>query len=193
LLAVRYASQGQRLGRKLVIEVCRDAAWHNVSAARAAIRVENIASQKTFESAGFTTDRKVHEFLLWTPGFSDGSDVCPKNVAFLPVDTLTYRGLWIEGLVSEGLTAKEQRAVVRAARSVVARESRLNAGAVVSKDATHLLPTDLRDQASVQGEYYWFVKRMSRGTEIEKSLCINDSRAGTGQRRRDRRIARRDC
>lgn len=161
LLAVRRASQGQRLGRKLVLAACQDAARHNASVARAAIRVENVASQKAFEYAGFETDRRSHELLLWAPKSSAAPNVCPKSVTLLPVDTLTYRGLWIEGLACAGLTAREQRGVVKAARSMVARESRLNAGAVIPKDMAHLLPSDLRNQASVQGEYYWFVKRMS--------------------------------
>jgi N-acetylglutamate synthase-like GNAT family acetyltransferase len=158
LLAVRRASQGQHMGRKLVLAVCQDAARHDVSVARAAIRVDNVASQKAFEYAGFATDQRVHELLLWTPKLGDAPDVHPKDVVLLLVDTVTYRGLWIEGLTSAGLTAKEQRGVVKVARSVVAREGRLNAGAVIPKDEVHLLPTDLRNQASVHGEYYWFVK-----------------------------------
>jgi hypothetical protein len=159
LLAVRRASQGQSLGRKLVLAACQDAARHNVSVVRAAIRVENIASQKAFEYAGFETDQRSHELFLWDPEFGNALAVCPQAVTLLPVDTLTYRGLWIEGLACAELTAGEQHGVVKVARSVVARENRLNTGAVISKDAVHLLPTDLRDQASVHGKYYWFVKK----------------------------------
>ena len=158
LLAVRRVSQGQRLGRKLVLAVCQDAARHDVSVTRAAIRVENIASQKAFEYAGFATDQRSHELLLWTPESGDASDVCPDSVTLLPVDTLTYRGLWIEGLTCTELTEGEQHGVLKVARSVVAREGRLNTGAVIPKDATCLLPSNLRNQASVHGEYYWFVK-----------------------------------
>jgi L-amino acid N-acyltransferase YncA len=161
LLAVRRASQGQRLGRKLVLAVCQDAVRHDVSVARAAIRVDNVASQKTFEYAGFVTDRRTHELLLWTPEPGSALAFRPNGVTLLPVDTLTYRGLWIEGLTCAGLTAEEQRGVVKVARSVVTREDRLNAGAVIPKDAVHLLPTDLRNQASVHGEYYWFIKKPS--------------------------------
>lgn len=159
LLAVRRANQGQHLGRKLVLAVCQDAVRHDVSVARAAIRVDNVASQKAFEYAGFAADRRAHELLLWTPKLGDAPDVHPKDVLLLPVDTVTYRGLWIEGLTSAGLTAKEQRGAVEEARSAVAREGRLNAGAVIPKDEVHLLPMDLRNQASVHGEYYWFIKK----------------------------------
>jgi ribosomal protein S18 acetylase RimI-like enzyme len=160
LLAARRASQGQRLGQKLVTAACRDIARHNVSVVRAAIRVDNIASQRSFENAGFATDRRIHELLLWTPKLGDGPDICPRDVALVPVDTVTYRGLWIEGLTSAGLGAELQRDVVRTARSMVARKERLTTGAVVPVDEAHLLAADLRNQASVYGEYYWFVKRL---------------------------------
>jgi len=158
LLAVKHVSRGRRLGQKLVLVACQDAARHSVSVARAAIRADNVASQRTFENAGFATDRRVHQLLLWTPRFGDSPDVCPRDVTLLPVDTVTYRGLWVEGLTSAGLGAELQRDVVRTARSVAAREERLNTGALIPADEARLLAADLRDQAGVHGEYYWFVK-----------------------------------
>ena len=160
LVAVRRASQGQRLGQRLVTKACQDARIHNVSIARAIVRVNNIASQKTFENAGFTTDWRIHKLLLWTPDPSDNPIAYARNVTLLPMDTLTYRGLWIEGLTSEGLTIEEQRQAVKTARSMIARDGRLNTGALIPVDEEHLLATDLRETASVHGEYYWFVKPM---------------------------------
>ncbi|MBL7062706.1 MAG: GNAT family N-acetyltransferase [Anaerolineae bacterium] len=158
LVAVRRASQGQHLGQRLVAKACQDARMHNVSVARAIVRVDNIASQRTFENAGFTTDWAIHKLLLWTPKSSDNPIDVANSVALLPMDTLTYRGLWIEGLTWEGLTTAEQRQAIRAARSMVAKDGRLNAGALIPIDEEHLLATDLRDEARVHGEYYWFIK-----------------------------------
>ncbi|MCK4316745.1 MAG: hypothetical protein KAX24_13335, partial [Anaerolineae bacterium] len=118
-------------------------------------------SQKTFENAGFTTDWRIHKLLLWTPDPSDNPIAYARNVTLLPMDTLTYRGLWIEGLTSEGLTIEEQRQAVKTARSMIARDGRLNTGALIPVYyEEHLLATDLRETASVHGEYYWFVKPM---------------------------------
>lgn len=158
LVAVRRASQGQRLGRRLVIKACQDARMHNVSVARAIVRVDNIASQKTFKNAGFTTDWRIHKLLLWTPASSGDPIDDANNVTLLPMDTLTYRGLWIEGLTWEGLTTKDQRQAVRTSRSMVAKDGRLNAGALIPIDEEHLLATDLRDEARMHGEYYRFIK-----------------------------------
>jgi len=160
LVAVKRASQGQHLGQKLVMKACQAATIHNVSVARAIVRVNNIASQKTFENAGFTTDWRIHKLLLWTPDPSDNPIAYARNVTLLLMDTLTYRGLWIEGLTSEGLTIEEQRQAVKTARSMIARDGRLNTGALIPVDEEHLLATDLRETASVHGEYYWFVKPM---------------------------------
>lgn len=156
LLAVRHASQGHGLGQRLIRRVYQDAARQDVALARAAIRVENVPSQRAFERAGFSTDGQVYHLLLWSPQRVDVLAACPQGVSLLPVDTLTYRGLWIEGLA--GLPHAEQRCVVRTARATIARENRLNTGALISADDEHLLAPDLRDEAKLQGEYCWFVK-----------------------------------
>jgi hypothetical protein len=126
--------------------------------------VDNIASQRAFERVGFATDGEVYRLLLWPPKRATTTDwatteerATTEGRPYVVVDTLTYRGLWIEGLGA--MTTGEQRAVVAGARSIVAREKRLNTGAVVPADKEHLLPPDLRDEAQVQGEYYWFVRR----------------------------------
>ena len=160
LVAVRRASQGQRLGQRLVTKACQDARIHNVSVTRAIVRVNNVASQKTFENAGFVTDRRIHKLLLWTSESSDNPIASAKNVTLLPMNTLTYRGLWIEGLISEGLTVEQQRSAVRTARSMITSDGRLNTGALIPVDEEHLLAADLREMASVHGEYYWFAKPM---------------------------------
>lgn len=77
------------------------------------------------------------------------------------MDTLTYPGLWTKGLTSKEVTTAEQRQAVKTARSVVAREGRRNTGALIPVDEEHLPAIDLRNQAKMHGEYYWFVKPSS--------------------------------
>ena len=157
LVAVRPDSQGRGLGQRLIAAVFGDAARHDVAWARALIRVDNVASKRAFEKVGFVTDDEVQRLLLWPPERANMEErATTRDCPYVVVDTLTYRGLWIEGL--EDMTPDEQRAVVVGARSIVAREERLNTGAVVPADKEHLLAPDLRDEAQVQGEYYWFVK-----------------------------------
>lgn len=156
LVAVRQDSQGQGLGTQLIRRICEVGASNEVSLARALIRVENIASQRVFEKVGFTTDGQLHHLLLWTPEPGAVPIPCFPGLTLLPVDTLTYRGLWIEGL--EKLTASKQRSVIEAARAIVARDGRLNTGTLIPVEKQHLLAMDLRNEAKIHGEYYWFVK-----------------------------------
>lgn len=157
LVAVRPDSRGNGLGGRLIRQAYQDGAGRGVALARALIRVDNLPSQRAFQRVGFTTDRQVHHLLLWPPGTIDVPAPCPQSVSLVPVDTLTYRGLWIEGLTRVSPT--EQRSAVRIARARIAREDRLNTGSLVPSSEEDLLTPDVRDQAKLHGRYYWFVRR----------------------------------
>lgn len=159
LVAVRPDQQGRGLGKRLIRRAGEDAVKQGVAVTRALIRVSNSPSQKAFERAGFATDRRVHHLLLWSPKVAEGPAPCLEDVSLSPVETLTYRGLWIERL--EEIAASKQRLVVDAARAIAARENRLNTGAVIPADKNHLLAADLCSQAELQGDYYWFIKHSS--------------------------------
>jgi N-acetylglutamate synthase-like GNAT family acetyltransferase len=158
LLAVRPASQGQRLGQQMVEAACWDAQELTVPFARAAIRVDNIASQKTFTRAGFKTDEQVHKLLLWSPAHDGSPIIYGGSVTFVPVNTLTYRGLWLEGLTTYKVDKQEQRKAVQIARSLIAWEGRHNIGAMIPAEEYHRLAPDLLEAAQLQGEYYWYTK-----------------------------------
>jgi ribosomal protein S18 acetylase RimI-like enzyme len=163
LLAVRRVSQGQRLGQKLVEAACRIAQEKKANIARAAIRVDNIASQRTFENAGFTTNREVHRLLVWPPDGSGGSIIYGGSVRFVAVNTVTYRGLWLEGLTAYNVDEEEQRNAVRMARSIITWEGRDNTGAMIPAIGSHRLAPDLREAAEMHGEYHWFCKTLHGG------------------------------
>ena len=139
---------------------CQDPRAQQAHIARAAIRIDNVASQKTFRNAVFATDWEVHKLFLWTPAL-EGPNIYAGDIIFVPVDTVTYRGLWLEGLTSGRASEREQRSALRMARAIIAWEQRLNTGALIPTSEEHLLPFDLREEASVHGKYYWFVKPMT--------------------------------
>jgi len=159
LIAVRPGQQGEGVGQRLIRQACRGAARQEAAVARALIRLSNIPSQRAFQRAGFATDRQGYLLLLWSSRPVEGSTTRPNDVSLLPVDTLTYRGLWIEGL--EKLAVGRQRLVVDAARSIAAREKRSNTGALIPNDKEHLVAADLRSQAKLHGAYYWYVRHGS--------------------------------
>lgn len=160
LLAVRPAARGRRLGQPLVEAACADERARDVPVARAAIGVDNVASQNTFENAGFTTDGEGHRLLVWTPVRDNGSVVYGGSVALVPVETLTYRGLWLEGLTASSVDQDEQRSAVQMARSIVAREGRHNTGAMIPAIDRRRLAPELEASAHVIGEYLWFTKKL---------------------------------
>jgi ribosomal protein S18 acetylase RimI-like enzyme len=160
LLAVRQASRGQRLGQKLVEATWVDARKHQVKMARAAVRVDNMASQRTFERMGYTTDRRVYKLFLWSPQLAEDQIVYPPQVMLLPVNTLTYRGLWIEGLAVAGVSEDEQRQAVTTARALIAQQGRLNTGALILVENENHLADDVRAMATVPGEYHWWQKTL---------------------------------
>lgn len=160
LLAVRRASQGQRLGQRLVEAACEDERALGIPIARAAIRVDNVASRRTFENAGFKTNGEIHRLLLWTPTRDNGPVIYGGSVTLVPVDTLTYRGLWLEGLTAYNVDVEEQRNAVQMARSTIAWEGRHNTGAMIPAIGSHRLAADLRDAAKMHGEYCWFVRSL---------------------------------
>ena len=71
--------------------------------AKASIRIDNYASQRAFFKAGFTTDAQVRNLFIWDPLACQSTTNVPETVHLIPVDTLMYRGLWIEGFVESEL------------------------------------------------------------------------------------------
>lgn len=159
LLAVRSAWRGRQLGQKLVEATWADGQRLQVDTARAIIRIDNIASQQSFARAGYTTDDQVYNLFLWSPE-SDEETFLPEEIVFLPVDTLTYRGLWIEGLTE--VSAAKQRQVVATARTMITRQNRENTGALVPLDAMGQLVGELYTAAVTHGEYQQWYKSIEK-------------------------------
>lgn len=177
LVAVRPDSQKRGLGPRLIAAACEDGRKHQVALARALIRVDNLPSQRAFEKVGFATDGEVYRRLLWRPETGG----VPERAVGIPVDTLIYRGLWIEGL--EDMTPDEQRAVVGAARTRIAWEARFSAGALIPTSKKHLLAADRWKQRIGHREYHWFVRSIpdevgeGRSYEAREAGSSSESRA----------------
>ncbi len=98
LLAVEPGSRGKRLGEALVRANCQHLGcaprFNGVSFIRALIQVENYASQKTFERCGFSPQGRgclyIGEGAVDAPGDGD------TQARLIPVETMNYRGIWVE-------------------------------------------------------------------------------------------------
>lgn len=156
LLAVRSGSRGGQLGTKLILAADAESQNYQIKFARGLIRVDNIASQKAFQRAGYATSGQVFNMYLWQPETSD--TVMPSRGMVVPiaVETLIYRGIWLEGLDLPFVAEADKRAAVAGARAMAARERRDNTSALVAED--YPLPDDLIADAEFHGQYQWWRK-----------------------------------
>lgn len=158
LLVVKPENQGQGWGTALIQSVWEDAQKHKANFARAMVRTDNIVSQKAFARAGYSTNGKSHHLYLWPPQKYATQPTTPKDVTLLPMDTLTYRGLWIEGLTSPHLTQKDQSDILSKAQDIVATQKRLNTGAAIPIGEEVALSEAIRNKGKIHGQYSWWIK-----------------------------------
>ena len=154
LLAVRPTSQGKGIGTSLVEQALTYGANLAVPLATASIRVKNYASQQVFSKAGFATDAHARNLFLWNPLSYKCSTNVPETVQFIPVDTLTYRGLWIEGFFKSQLSPEEQHNVIRAARNFIFYENRLSTGISIPDSLKQTIAPNLLSTATNHGQYH---------------------------------------
>lgn len=153
LIVVHPNSQEKGIGTSLIEKVKSYGSNLGIRCANASIRVDNYASQRAFSKAGFSTDNQVCRLIAWDPLDCQSATHLPEPVNFIPVDTLTYRGLWIEGLIESSLSHSEQHNLIRAAQSRVFHENRLNTGMLIPNRMKHTFSSDVLTSATDFGEY----------------------------------------
>ena len=151
LIIIRSTSQGKGIGTSLIQEALTYGSHLGVGWAKASIRIDNYASQRAFSKVGFTTDAQMRSLLLWNPLAWKFATNIPETVHLIPVDTLTYRGLWIEGFVE---SQQVQRDVIRMAQSRIFDEDRLNTGMFIPDNLKRIIVPDLLTTATNHGQYH---------------------------------------
>ncbi len=154
LIIVRSTSQGKGIGTALIQEALAYGSKLGVSWAKASIRVDNYASQGAFSKVGFTTDSQVRSLFLWGPSVCESTPDVPETVRLTPVNTLTYRGLWIEGFIELQLPSKVQHDVIRTAQNRIFYENRLNTGMFIPESHIQNIAPDLLISATDFGQYH---------------------------------------
>ena len=154
LILVRSTRRGKGIGTSLIAEALTYGSHLGVHCAAASIRIDNYASQRAFSKAGFTTDAQVRSLFLWDPLACESVTNVPETVYFIPVDTLTYRGLWIEGFIDPPLPQKEQHTVIHAARNSTFHEDRMNTGLFIPDSLKHTIAPDLLATTTDFGQYH---------------------------------------
>ncbi len=153
-IIVHPKSQGKGIGTSLIQEALTYGANLGSYWAKASIRVNNHASQRAFSKAGFTTDNQVLSLLLWDPLACESVTNVAEDVRLMPVDTLTYCGLWIEGFVESQLSVKEQRNVIRGAQSRIFHGNRKNTSMFIPDSLKQTIAPDLLAFATDFGQFH---------------------------------------
>ena len=149
LLAVTPSARGQGLGKLLVAASINLARAHGISLIRALVKADNAAMQAVCQSLEM---RQSPPVLLYAraPGEcpADASAFDGHVAHLVPVRTLTYEGIWIEGALS--------RTAVAAALSMAHDAAWRTVGAVIPDD--DLAARDMLEGKGFRavGSYHWF-------------------------------------
>ena len=154
LIILHPKSQGKGIGTSLIEKALSYGSNLGAHSAEASIRIDNYPSQRAFSKVGFTTDAQVRSLFLWDPLACESIPDVPETVRLIPVDTLLYRGLWIEGFFESELSLKEQRDVIRAAQNCIFHENRLNTGMFITNSLKQTIAPDLLTAAADFGQYH---------------------------------------
>lgn len=145
LLAVTPEVQGKGLGRVL-IEACTNEGWHlNAQLARALIAVDNFASQRAFATVGYRCEAIVQGLFLIDGCAGNLHLAQPDHPQIVPVRTLTYEGVWLEGVLTHELV----NAALATARL---------AGAVIPMNDKECRALLVNCGFRLIGEYQWWLR-----------------------------------
>lgn len=165
LLAVAAMARGAGIGAKLVSYCLAAASDHNADLMRALVARSNRGMQRLCLSAGlrisasaqalYVLDLKSQPEMAPRPGMPAAAETAPEaadcGAHLVPVDTLSYSGIWLEGQISE------RTICVAIERAKSERRSRV--GAVLPKadcEAINLLAASGFQRV---GEYDWWTIR----------------------------------
>ena len=104
LLAVEPQAQGTGIGRRLIAECQLLARELDVPLLRALVRRENLVMRRLCASCGFAISQQSYDLYVASPapGLIGSLDV--RGAHLVPVETLAYSGIWIEGSITrEGI------------------------------------------------------------------------------------------
>lgn len=119
LLAVAAAARGQGLGRTLVARSIQSGRQRGAALHRALIAVNNAASARCFEVNGFQAASTCDLWVSEPAAVEMLSPPHPDGAHLIPVETLTYKGIWVEGRYDTQAFAAAQQMALADGRDTV--------------------------------------------------------------------------
>jgi ribosomal protein S18 acetylase RimI-like enzyme len=161
LLAVHPEFRGQRLGERLVRSTVAAGQLSGAAFARALIQISNLASQRTFSRCTFQPENGTCNLYLWSRS-SDAELPKPDWLHLVPVHTLNYRGLWMEGGITREGFAAAQAARQKGDWDVV--------GAVVPAYLQESNQAALDAGFEKAAEYQWWYYNMEENSSVGEQV-----------------------
>lgn len=120
LLAVHPFYQRRGIGRALVKALTTEGARRDATAARGLIAVGNTGSERAFEVCGYSSDGLVYALMVAKRPAAVKHDMLHEAFGhFIVVTTLTYNGIWVEGVRSSSTFAQALARVTERGGDVV--------------------------------------------------------------------------
>jgi GNAT superfamily N-acetyltransferase len=149
LLAVTPKARGQGLGRNLVARSMQTGRQRGAALYRGLVAIDNAASARCFEVNGFYATSTCNLWVGQPAATAAPPPPLPDGAHLIPVETLTYRGVWVEGRYDAPTFA--------AAQQIALNDGRDTVGAVIphgtSHDAERLRFTHI-------DTYHWWILSM---------------------------------
>ena len=148
LLAVDESARGRGAATALIADSLAQAPLHEADIIRGLARQNNHAMQRILQRAGLAQSQRLYRLYVQSLKPSDARAGGEHAAHLVRVDTLTYRGIWLEGELNT--------AAVSSARQIAMDETRSRIGAVIPAEDTATAAL-LRDCGlAVVGDYHWW-------------------------------------
>jgi len=148
LLAVLPEYRGKGIATQLVARNTQ-VGYNEMDAdhARGLVAVGNIGSEKAFARASFTVENALYALYV-SDAAANTALPKPIHIYLLPVNTINYRGVWLEGVLDVP--------AFRAAQAVRTHYGWDTAGAVIPTKETNLISAAEEAGYTLIGNYRWW-------------------------------------
>ena len=148
LLAVASEARGSGIGDQLVGYSIARASQSGADMIRSLVATHNRAMQRICKGHGFARSSGSYSLFVAEPS-ADFEGNSPVHRAHLvPVNTLTYSGIWLEGSLSQ--------AAIEAGHARATRVDMSRIGAVIPTDDSQTAALLRANQFDLAGEFHWW-------------------------------------